>query len=90
MSKKIKKHLMKRELKRLQRTLKKHWIWLLAVLAPGIILLVLHYIKKQAKKRIRNDTKDVHNVKYLAKIDQGFAQIEAGEGTTHELMDADD
>lgn len=57
MSKKIKKYMLKRELKRLLKTLKKHWIWLLAILAPVIILIALHHLKKKAKKKIKKAVK---------------------------------
>ncbi len=57
MSKKIKKYMLKRELKRLLNTLKKRWIWLLAIIAPVIVLLVLHHLKRKAKKKIRKAVK---------------------------------
>lgn len=34
--------------------------------------------------------KDLHNAQYLAKIEKGFAQIEAGYGSKHDLIEVDD
>ena len=34
--------------------------------------------------------KELHNAQYLAKIEKGFAQIEAGKGISHELIEVDD
>ena len=31
--------------------------------------------------------KELRNARYLAKIERGFAQIEAGQGVTHELIE---
>ncbi len=33
--------------------------------------------------------KDLHNALYLAKLEKGFAQIEAGKGTSHDLIEVD-
>ncbi len=57
MSKKIKKYILKREMKRLLKALKKHWIWLLAIIAPVTVLLVLNHLKRKAKKKIRKAVK---------------------------------
>ena len=35
-------------------------------------------------------TKAVRNAEYLAKIDQSIAQLEAGKGQQHELIEVDD
>lgn len=40
--------------------------------------------------RLNQLEKELHNARYLAKIEQGFAQIEAGKGTEHELIEVDD
>lgn len=34
--------------------------------------------------------KALRNAEYLAKLDQGIAQLEAGKGQVHELIEADD
>ena len=34
--------------------------------------------------------KALRNAEYLAKIDQGIAQLEAGKGQVHELIEAED
>lgn len=34
--------------------------------------------------------KALRNAEYLAKIDQGIAQLEAGNGQVHELIEVDD
>ena len=49
--------MLKRELKKLLKALKKHWIWLRAIIAPVIVLFVLHHLKTKAKKRIRKAVK---------------------------------
>lgn len=33
--------------------------------------------------------KELHNALYISKIEKGFAQIEAGQGTKHELIEVD-
>lgn len=80
MSKKIKKYMLKRELKRLLRALKKHWIWILAALAPVIILLVLHHLKKKAKKKIKKAVK----AKVREKIENKISERHATEGVPEE------
>ena len=37
--------------------------------------------------RLNQLEKDLRNAQYLAKIERGFAQIEAGKGVTHELIE---
>lgn len=39
--------------------------------------------------RLNQLEKDLRNALYLAKIEKGFAQIEAGNGTRHELIEED-
>nr|WP_314930904.1 type II toxin-antitoxin system Phd/YefM family antitoxin [Shuttleworthia satelles] len=31
--------------------------------------------------------KEIHNAQYLAKLDRGFRQLEAGQGQIHELIE---
>ena len=81
MSKKIKKYMLKRELKRLLEAVKKHWIWLLAVLAPVTLLLVLHHIKRKAKKKIRKAVK----VKVREKIENKISERNDNEELSEEL-----
>lgn len=57
MSKKIKKYMLKRELKRLLMALKKNWIWLMVMIGPGVILLVLHHITRRVNRNIRKAVK---------------------------------
>lgn len=40
--------------------------------------------------RLNQLEKDLHNALYLAKLEKGFAQIEAGKGTPHELIEVND
>ena len=40
--------------------------------------------------RLNQIEKELQNALYLAKIEKGFAQIEAGKGTPHELLEVDD
>ena len=37
--------------------------------------------------RLNQLEKDLRNAQYLAKIERGFAQIEAGKGVAHELIE---
>lgn len=37
--------------------------------------------------RFNQIEKELRNARYLAKIERGFAQIEAGQGVTHELIE---
>ncbi|MBR6293080.1 MAG: type II toxin-antitoxin system prevent-host-death family antitoxin [Lachnospiraceae bacterium] len=37
--------------------------------------------------RLNQIEKELRNARYLAKIERGFAQIEAGQGVTHELIE---
>ena len=37
--------------------------------------------------RLNKIEKELKNAHYLAKIERGFAQIEAGRGTSHELIE---
>lgn len=53
MSKKIKKYLIKRELKRILNGLKKHSGLILLILALLITLKILSNLKKKAKKKIK-------------------------------------
>ena len=80
MSKKIKKYMLKRELKRLLKALKKHWIWLLAITVPAIVLLVLHHLKRKAKKKIRKAVK----AKVREKIENKISERNDTEGSPEE------
>ena len=64
MSKKIKQVLLKRELKRLLKIVKKHAGLILLLLAPIIVLIILHHLKKKAKKKIKKAVR--------AKVKQGI------------------
>ena len=57
MTKKIKKYLVKRNLKRLLKQLKKHWVHILAALVPLVLLLIIHHQKKKAKKKLKQAVK---------------------------------
>lgn len=37
--------------------------------------------------RLNQIEKELRNARYLAKIERGFAQIEAGQGAAHELIE---
>ncbi|MBO4496943.1 MAG: type II toxin-antitoxin system Phd/YefM family antitoxin [Lachnospiraceae bacterium] len=37
--------------------------------------------------RLNQIEKELRNARYLAKIERGFAQIEAGQGVKHELIE---
>ncbi len=37
--------------------------------------------------RLNQIEKELRNARYLAKIERGFAQIEAGQGVAHELIE---
>lgn len=37
--------------------------------------------------RLNQIEKELKNARYLAKIERGFAQIEAGQGVVHELIE---
>ena len=37
--------------------------------------------------RLNQIEKDLRNARYMAKIERGFAQIEAGLGVTHDLIE---
>jgi antitoxin YefM len=37
--------------------------------------------------RLNQIEKDLRNARYMAKIERGFAQIEAGLGATHDLIE---
>ena len=37
--------------------------------------------------RLNQIEKELRNARYLAKIESGFAQIEAGQGVAHELIE---
>lgn len=39
--------------------------------------------------RLNQIEKELRNALYLAKIEKGFAQIEAGKGVAHELIEVD-
>lgn len=41
-------------------------------------------------ERYNSIMKALRNAEYLTKIDQGIAQLEAGNGQVHELIEADD
>ncbi|MCR5007428.1 MAG: type II toxin-antitoxin system prevent-host-death family antitoxin [Oribacterium sp.] len=40
--------------------------------------------------RLNQLEKELRNARYLAKLEKGFAQIEAGKGVAHELIEVDD
>ena len=57
----------------------------------GEIVLVTRKAEKNvvimSLDRLNQIEKELRNACYLAKIERGFAQIEAGQGVTHELIE---
>ncbi len=57
----------------------------------GEIVLVTRKAEKNvvimSLDRLNQIEKELRNARYLAKIERGFAQIEAGQGVTHELIE---
>ena len=53
MTKKIKKYVLKREIRHFLKKLKKHAVMIVLILLPLIALIVLGCIKKKAKKKIK-------------------------------------
>lgn len=57
----------------------------------GEIVLVTRKAEKNvvimSLDRLNQIEKELRNARYLAKIERGFAQIEAGQGLTHELIE---
>ncbi len=72
--------MLKRELNKLLKALKKHWIWLLDIIAPVIVLFVLHHLKRKAKKKIKKAVK----AKVREKIENKISERNDTEGSPEE------